>query len=345
MTQSRRVVPGQTHQISRRCVQRRFLLRPCKTVNQIVAYALGVALNRHGVLLHAAQVEANHYHFQLTDVRGVLPDFERDFDQLVARALNAAYGRGEAFWCPGSYSNVELHDQNTILEKLLYVLTNVVKDGLVKTPGDWPGFRTLPEDFGTTITAKKPKTAFFGGRRPEWFQSDYVNGKRRPRGHRRRIDPMQEKHKELSRKRSKLPDEVTFEITVPPGFEELTVEQVRSLVRERLDARLAVIYREREERGLTRFMGAGAVKSQHPFASAGDTFPNFERNNRIACPGNAELRIRLIAELKAWREEYRQALEAWRNGRRRALFPYGTYWLRVFHGVRTRGSPTAAVAA
>ena len=72
MTQPRRVVPGQTHQISRRCARRCFLLRPSKTVNRIVAYALGVALNRHGVLLHAAQVESNHYHFQVTDVRGVL---------------------------------------------------------------------------------------------------------------------------------------------------------------------------------------------------------------------------------------------------------------------------------
>ena len=134
MSLPRRVIPGTTHMTTRRCARRNFFLKPCKAVNELVGYCLATASTRHGVMVHAVIVQANHYHLVLTDVHGKLPDFERDFDQLVARALNAKYGRGEAFWCPGSYSNVEIHDAPTLLDRICYVMANCVKDGLVATP-------------------------------------------------------------------------------------------------------------------------------------------------------------------------------------------------------------------
>ena len=44
----------------------------------------------------------------LTDPDARLPAFHQFLDALVARAINAALGRWEAFWAPNSYSAVTL---------------------------------------------------------------------------------------------------------------------------------------------------------------------------------------------------------------------------------------------
>ena len=41
---------------------------------------------------------------------------------------------------------------------------------------------------------------------------------------------------------------------------------------------------------------------------------------------------RAAAAVKAFRASYRAALERWCAGVRSALFPTGTWWMRVFHG-------------
>ena len=79
MTAARRVDLGTTYLITRRCLDRRFYLRPGPEVNQIFEYALASAAQKHGVLVHAVGVQSNHAHQVATDVHGVLPDFTRDY--------------------------------------------------------------------------------------------------------------------------------------------------------------------------------------------------------------------------------------------------------------------------
>jgi putative transposase len=43
MTAARRVLPGQTYLVTRRCSERRFFLRPSTVTNAIFLYALAVA--------------------------------------------------------------------------------------------------------------------------------------------------------------------------------------------------------------------------------------------------------------------------------------------------------------
>jgi hypothetical protein len=335
MTQPRRTVAGQIHFISRRCLQRRFLLRPSKRVNQIVRYALAVAAPRHGIRIHAVLVNLNHYHLCLTDVLGTLPAFERDFDQLVARALNAHYGRGEAFWCPGSYDNVEVHDPVTLLEQLVYLYVNAVKDGQVARPEEWPGFFTSPEEMGTAgIVVSKPETAFFGGRRPDDWEPIYPPARRAYRAWRKRHPlPQRGRRRRPRRERSDLPDVAEVEITVPHLFEEMPLEEVHRLVRDAVEARLDEIRAERRRERRGPFRGPHGVRQIDPFDGPGDTFPTFKTNPRIACR-IASLRVRLLAGLKAWREAYRLALDAWRRGNHQSIFPPGTYGMRVVHRVR-----------
>ena len=105
-----------------------------------------------------------------------LPAFKHCFHSLVARALNAHYGRGENLWRQGSYGATEVHGRDTLEAQLLYCWTNPTLDGLVAHPDQWSGVRYMPEDFGRTITVEKPEGAFFGGRRPAHVLAKAVQG-------------------------------------------------------------------------------------------------------------------------------------------------------------------------
>lgn len=346
MTLARRLEPGRTHSVTRRCARRTFFLRPDDRVNQIVLYALGVALSRRTVELHAFLAESNHEHVNVTDDMGELSAMFQDFHSLVARALNAHYGRGENLWAPGSFDNVEIHDRGTLEDQLLYLWTNPVKDGLVERPEDWPGVKFLPEDFGKTFVVPRPEGAFFGGRRPPDYEPTYGPARARSRAERRRAEREARRHsrpgarppKERAprpdrRDRSRLPDTVSITISVPPGYDDMTVEEVRAHYRKLLDERVAWIHAERRAAGLVRVMGVQAVRDQDPLESAGDTFPTFGRNPRIACLDSTR-RPALLGQLQAWRVEYRVARGLWRAGQRDVEFPPGTYGMRRFHGAR-----------
>ena len=365
MSLPRRLAPRQTHSLTRRVTGRRFLLRPTDRVNAIVLYALGAAQRKAPNLqLHAFMVEANHTHGSITDapVESELPDFKRELNSLVARALNAFYGRGENLWSqPGSYDNVEVHDRYTLERQLLYVWTNPVLDGLVARPRDWPGVKFMPEDFGRTIVVRRPDEAFFGGRRPKDWEPTYPPARRRHRNALRRAEQearrrqkARDRKRGRDRKRSRklaqerekrrsdnkrpprpsrttLPDEVTVTISRPPGYDDMSLAEVRAHFRKLLDKEVAAIHREREEAGLTRFMGAQAVLAQNPYESAGETFPSFARNPTISGRGS-EGHTALLRDLQEWRGAYREALERWQLGERHVVFPPGSYWLPRHHG-------------
>jgi len=355
VTLPRRLVPGQLHTTTRRVIERRFLLKPTPEVNEIVLYCLGLALSRYpGVRLHATLVEANHKHDACSDAspESQLPDFYRTYHSLVARALNARYGRGENFWRTGSYDQVEVHGREALEDQLLYLWANPVQDGLVATPDEWPGVKFLPEDFGREITVARPEGAFFGGRRPAgWEPPEPLEQppSRRGRGrHRggvgRRGRPRERAPRPPQAERSSLPETVTFTVHPPPGYEHMALDEVRAHFRDLLDRHVAQVHEERRAAGLHGFMGVERILAQDPRESAGDTFPAFARNPRIACK-DTEHRQGLLAELRAWRVRYREVLERWCAGRRRAVFPAGTYWLPRFHGARVAratGPPRAA---
>ncbi len=368
---ARRLIPGQTHFVTRRTRGRSAFLQPTQAVNEIVLYALGVAqLRAPGVQLHAFTTEVTHHHDGITDSKGLsqLSVFYREFHSLTARALNAHYGRGENLWSqPGSYDNVEVHDCDSLEEQLLYVWTQPLKDGLSPIE-DWPGILFRPEDFGRSFVVRKPSSAFFGGRRPKGHEPTHPPVRRAHRkrlANRLRHDRARQRARDRSRGRGKrrrrylegvrsrresrpvraprnrdtLPDEVTITISRPPGYAHLSLAEVRAHFRRRLDARVAEILAERASVGLTHFMGAAAVLAQDPLDSVGDTFPTFATNPRIA--GRGAHRIALLTELQAWRLTYRESLGRWRSGDRQVLFPHGSYHLPEFHGAET-ASPTRA---
>ena len=351
MTTMRRFTPKQSQFVTRRVRDRCLMLTPTQQVNQTVLYALGVAqLKASNVRLHGLMVESNHHHCAVTDAAGEseLSTFFREFHSTTARALNAHYGRGENFWSqPGSFSKVEVHGGYDLEKQLVYLWTNPVKDGLVDRPEDWPGVKFLPKDLGTTITVKKPSAAFFGNRWPKaWVPTHpeerrrFLEQRRLLRRERKRQErlakghPRGKKKKERAprppRFRDTLPDEVTITISRPPGYEHLTIEELREHFQELVDDEVLRIHAQRKAEGKTRVMGVKAILNQDPFASIGDVFPTFARNPGIACKDKAT-RIALLKTLQDWRARYRKALGLWRERVRDVTFPAGTYWMSHFH--------------
>src|SRR4051812_13308318 len=118
--------------MTRRCTQRQFLMRPEPKVDQIFRYCLGEAVGRDRVTLHAFVAMSNHQHLIVRDNEGNFPAFLAHLNKMIAKALNAHWGRCENLWATEQPNAVHLVDADARFEKLVYVLANPVADFLVE---------------------------------------------------------------------------------------------------------------------------------------------------------------------------------------------------------------------
>lgn len=298
MTPPRRVLPGTTVFVTRRCSERRFFLRPSRPTNEIGLYVLALAAQRYRIHVHAFCVLSNHLHLVVTDVDGRLPAFMQYFTSLVARAVNASLGRFEGLWASGcSYSSVEPLAPSDVLAKIAYVLANPVAAGLVKRGSDWPGLWTAPEQIGTTkLTVRKPKTFFD------------------PKGY--------------------LPETVELELTVPPCFTSADDfrAQLSAAVRELEEEH----HRRLASQG-RHFLGSARVCAQNPRASPRPGEPRFGLKPRVAARDKWR-RIEGLFRLKSFEQDYRTSRASWCAGIRDVVFPAGTYLMRIMYGVQVAGA-------
>ena len=77
MSAPRRVIPGQTLSITRRCNGRRFFLKPSKALNAAILYVVAAACQRFGMELHPLCVMLNRIHLHVTDPHGRFPLFNQ----------------------------------------------------------------------------------------------------------------------------------------------------------------------------------------------------------------------------------------------------------------------------
>jgi REP element-mobilizing transposase RayT len=153
----RRILPGETYLVTRRCYQRTFRLRPSAETNRIFLYCLAFAAERAGVRIHAVCVMSNHHHAVITDVRGTLPIFLRELHRLTAKALNACQGEWENLWAAEPCNVVRLMTDEDIDDKIAYVVANPVSAGLVMEPEEWPGVLLWGE---RTLRVSRPHSYF-----------------------------------------------------------------------------------------------------------------------------------------------------------------------------------------
>jgi REP element-mobilizing transposase RayT len=292
MTAPRRILPGTTYLVTRRCAQRQFLLRPSSLTNELFGYLLAVSAQRFHIEVHAFCVMSNHVHLVVTDPDARLPAFSQFLDSLVGRSMNASLGRRENFWASSSYSAVALQSPSDVVDKIAYLLANPVSAGLVRRGRMWPGLWSSPAQMGAEALEFKRPERFF-----------------RKKGARA------------------LPERASLELVVPADLG--TGEQFRRTVCDALAAReeAAAVELAAVGRG---FLGVKRVLAQSPFGKPPRTEPRRGLNPRVACRDKWR-RIQALGQLVEFLHDYRRALETWRRGAATVLFPAGTYLMRVLH--------------
>ena len=104
---------------------------------------------------------SNHHHTGIYDPAGNYPAFLEHFHKLFAKCQNSLRGRWENFWSSEQTSVVRLVDPHDAIEKMVYALTNPVKDGLVERAHHWPGVSSLAAILhGKSFTGSRPKHFF-----------------------------------------------------------------------------------------------------------------------------------------------------------------------------------------
>jgi len=119
------------------------LLRPDEATNNAFTYLLAEASQRFGVEIILEQMMSNHHHTALWDPLGRHVEFREHFHKLVAKSQNALRGRWENLWSSEEPCVVEVLTREDLLDKLVYIATNPVKDGLVEKVHHWPGPKYL----------------------------------------------------------------------------------------------------------------------------------------------------------------------------------------------------------
>ncbi len=158
MTAPRPVFPGQFLFITRRCTQRQFLLRPDPVTNNAFTYALAEAAQRHDIAIILPQMMSNHHHTAAYDAHGNHVEFRQRFHRNLAASQNAFRGRWENLWAAEEPCVVEMVTAEDLLEKLVYIATNPVKDGLVEKVHHWPGPHFVQALLsGRPLTATRPR--------------------------------------------------------------------------------------------------------------------------------------------------------------------------------------------
>lgn len=135
----RRQVPGQYYLITARCHQARFFLRPDTNLNLAVLEWLTRAQRQFPQLrILATCVMSNHLHLVVHDQTSQLAAWASYFLGNLARAVNRLRERSGVCF-ERRYSAEPILDDEALLDRLVYTVTNPVKAGLCGRTDQWPG--------------------------------------------------------------------------------------------------------------------------------------------------------------------------------------------------------------
>ncbi|MGE0547958.1 MAG: hypothetical protein AB7O24_00745 [Kofleriaceae bacterium] len=232
-----------------------------------------------------------------------MPEFITYLHGLVSRCMNVVRGREGSFWEPKRASVVTLLTRSAVMEKLVYLVTNPVKDGLVERVHQWPGVNGY-----SNLIKRRPMRAT----RPPCFFRD--------------AGPM--------------PASVTLDLVIPPelGPEQEILDELQTLVK--AAEQEAVALRRKNKR--PRALGRRKILSQSWNDAPAKRRTRVRRkiNPRFASK-DPVVRLEAILSYRAFLNAYRAA-RALLLENKPAVFPQGTYWLVRFAGVSVGPPPELA---
>jgi putative transposase len=229
-------------------------------------YVLAVMAEKTGVQIHEVLFMSNHCHLLLTDRRGVLPDFMRDFNSLISRGLNALRGSTGSN-VEKQYNIVTPTDASKLIEHAVYTLTNPCSAGLVERADQWEGVTSFGLEYGQTLTLRRPSKGLWKA-----IADAAENLERKPNTSEGRLQHAG---------RTKLPEVVDFALVRPPVMREHSDASLRELIRaevKRVESQKAA-ERRRERRNV---MGMRRVASQSYTDTPGTSRELFQTTPRVS---------------------------------------------------------------
>ena len=279
--------PDAVYEVTTRTIQARFLLRPSKEFNEAVIGVIGWGQELcPNIRLYAVDVQSNHMTWLLSAQK---PD-------EISRFLGLVHGRisQEVGWRHDwtgktwgrRYRAIRVVDNEALKARLVYLLSQGTKDGLVASPYDLPGVNSV-----RALAEGVPLEGL-------WFERDQM---RRTRSH--------SKH-ECARK-------VTVRFSKLPCWAHLDDSAYQARI-QKIIGRCEQDAREQQTRSRRRPLGAKAMRRIHPHHRP----THFAKSPAPICHASRHSRREAYRKrYRAFCDAFRNAAELLKLGIRDALFP------------------------
>jgi REP element-mobilizing transposase RayT len=125
--------------ITSRTIQSRFLMAPSEKTNELIGGILARAVRQCQVELFAYVFTSNHFHAMVRAPSAIaMSKFMQRLQSNIAVKVGRSVGwRGRFF--ARRYSAEPIVDEGAQVERLIYILSHGVKEGLVSRCRQWPG--------------------------------------------------------------------------------------------------------------------------------------------------------------------------------------------------------------
>jgi hypothetical protein len=309
----RQIIPGATWLITRKTNDDLFWLAPSPLVNAILLFLLALKAKKYGILVHAYFFASNHFHLVVTDPRGKLPAFQREFLGESSKAIQVARNTDRPIWSCRRYSAVQILDRDAAERESAYCGLQSAEAELT-LPEEWPGLTSIRYRFGDTVVARRPEV-YFTEDRPESVELVHSP-----------LPKVFVQFAEESDASSPAKRKGREEAQATAERDPESDARIREIVSKRTaEIRADLAKRKKKLAGRERVLRTPCTKrTTHPVRALNPRFATRDR----------ELLEQAIASYRQFEVDHEAARERYVAGRWRTQFPVGTYGYRVMLGVR-----------
>ncbi|MBW2702325.1 MAG: transposase [Deltaproteobacteria bacterium] len=287
--------PHTLFEVTLRCMQQRFLLRPSRRLNALVLGVLSMAMkSQPDVCVYVFSFASNHFHIILSAPNHkALSDFMCFINTNLAKEAGRLHNWFGPFWSRRYHASAIL-DRESMIERLTYVLAHGVKENLVARCSQWPG-----ANCAKALTSGEPLLGIWVDR------SGLYTANRSGEN-----VPVRDFERHVEVQLSRL-----------PWFADLSDAEHQAKIQEIIEEiqQSAAIKRLKEGK---RVMGARRVFRQNPHARP----RKITRSPAPKChAGSKDKWLKHVESYQLFKVLYRRAVNLWKAGSKEADFPPGCF--------------------
>lgn len=297
-------------------VEQGIMLPSNPLVNFIIKSAILRAIKHHPIKVSHDIVNGTHVHlFVRAENPEDVPGFMERFKTESAHYLNRLLGRKKrTIWCAG-YDSPRLLTVEDAIEKIAYLYTNPVKDGLVDSIKNYPGLST----YNLFTKTKKKITARLIGR----DLLSEVRQNQNYQGYKKALKNLL-KSKDIGKLQ-------TIDINCNDWMKAFNIEdpkeikEINTRIHERIKTIEEKIQKERKETNKP-FLGREKLENQ----GIDLTYTPKRTGKKMWCiSSNIEKRKSYIKYLKSIADKAREVYELWKTGATEEKMPIGVFAPRM----------------